>query len=517
MYRRIVIYAAVAALFAGSLKGREVMQERAPVPGLEADSVYTSLLLQEEQLSRQEDSLNARVADIRGLFRTDPDNRERYSEEIIRLEGELFNTRNLIGIVTGKINTIEQEYIIKNLSGGSDLRQGGGRTDRSGGYAERSANLVMNPFFEENLQPEDYRMLVEAQGMEAGVLEHILTFASNYESIRRIALENETVETPEAADSLFSAYETLTGLNEMLSERVNEEFGYVYDNKLYCYNYILDKLGRRNQLGLFEQKITETREQCLTAAEGAQSEPVAAYPHRKTLLEEYEETLARIAGYDRALDSLRKARTAVTAMNCDFPELVMEEKLFLDYADIEFHNPARYNQRSPVPELTIHPKGEIYRILLGSFQRAQPVSILRGAYPVGVARENGNYAYYAGGFRTLGEAADAVAELKKKGFRDPKAARWENGRLTVLSQAEMDRALGTAQDGVFRLSVDTGGRPLPDIIREIAEDINPGAEISRSGDLYIIGTFDSRDDAEELSGEIEDILAGAEVKIETVG
>ncbi|MCC8019785.1 MAG: hypothetical protein LIO85_08445 [Rikenellaceae bacterium] len=517
MYKRIFIYAAVAALFAGSLTGNAVMQERAPVPGLEADSVYTSLLAQEEELSRQEDSLNARVADIRGLFRTDPDNRERYSEEIIRLEGELFNTRNLIGIVAGKINTIEQEYIIKNLSGGNDPRQGGGRSDRSGGYAERSANLVLNPFFEENLQPEDYRMLVEAQGMEAGVLDHIHTFASNYESIRRIAHENETVDTPEAADSLYSAYETLTGLNDRLSVRVDEEFGYVYDNKLYCYNYILDKLGRRNQLTLFEQKITETREQCLTAGEGAQSEPVAAYPYRKALLGEYEETLARIAGYDRALDSLHKARTAMTAMNFDFPAVGMDEKLFLDYADIEFHNPEKYNQRNPVPELTIYPKGEIYRILLGSFQRAQPVSILRGAYPVGVARENGNYAYYAGGFRSLEEAADAVSELKKKGFRDPKVARWDNGRLTVLSQAEVDRALGTVRDGLFRISVDTGGRPLPDIVREIAEEINPGAEISRSGDLYIIGTFDSRDDAEELAEEIEDILSGAEVKIEAVG
>ncbi len=306
-------------------------------------------------------------------------------------------------------------------------------------------------------------------------------------------------------------------LNTKYTDNIGEAFGYVFDNKLYCYNYILDKLGHRNELAEFERKTVQTREQAISATEGAQSPEIAAYMARKTLLLDYEKTLARMAGYDKALDSLSRAESAFRSTRLDFPAITVEEKLFLDFEPVRFASPAKYDSRNPIPDLKIHPKGEIYRLMLGSFQRAQQPSILRGAYPVRVWKEDGRVSYYAGGDATAQEAANAIAELKSKGFKDPKVARWTNGQYKLFEQSELDKLLGKVNDGLFRLSLDTDGKPLPDVVKEILEDMAPGAEISRNGDLYIIGTFDSRSEAEEVMGEILEETAGIGVKIEDVG
>ncbi|MCC8034759.1 MAG: hypothetical protein LIO77_02355, partial [Rikenellaceae bacterium] len=72
-------------------------QERTVISGLGSDSLYLALLDRERLLQSREDSLNLRVSQTRSLFRTDPDNRETYAADILRLEGELFDVRSQLG------------------------------------------------------------------------------------------------------------------------------------------------------------------------------------------------------------------------------------------------------------------------------------------------------------------------------------------------------------------------------------------------------------------------------------
>ncbi|MCC8035639.1 MAG: hypothetical protein LIO77_06890, partial [Rikenellaceae bacterium] len=428
------------------------------------------------------------------------------------LEGEIFDVRSKLGITAGAINTIEQEHVVKNLSGEND-RPGVERQERAG---ETSAVIVFNPLFEENLGGEDYADLSDAQRMESTVAEAVNAFAENYAVIARIASQMPLADTAAQADSLFREYEALKYINSVLTEKIGDDFGFIYDHKLYCYNYILDKLGRRSQISSFERKTAEARERALAAGDSAESSPVAGYPYLKGLLLDYERTLAGEAGYRKSSDSLAGAIASLSNMSFDFPAIHLEEKLFLDYSDITFHSPAKYDSRNPVPEVAVHAKGEIYRILLGSFQRAQPVSILRGAYPVGLLQRDGKYEYYAGGFATIDETARAVEQLKAKGFRDPKIALWSDGKLTVLTPQQADMMLGNLPGGLFRLSVDTADGPLPQIVRQLMEEAAPGAEISRSGSLYIIGPLETRAAAAELMEDILDAAADLEIKIEAV-
>ena len=72
----------------------------ARVAGLENDQKYMELLGREQQLHRMEDSVVRIIGDTRELFssHSSPDEREKYGAEILRLEKELYEIRNRIGV-----------------------------------------------------------------------------------------------------------------------------------------------------------------------------------------------------------------------------------------------------------------------------------------------------------------------------------------------------------------------------------------------------------------------------------
>ena len=91
----------------------------ARVAGLENDQKYMELLGREQQLHRMEDSVVRIIGDTRELFssHSSPDEREKYGVEILRLEKELYEIRNRIGVTANEIGTIEQEFIVSNMNG----------------------------------------------------------------------------------------------------------------------------------------------------------------------------------------------------------------------------------------------------------------------------------------------------------------------------------------------------------------------------------------------------------------
>ena len=82
--------------------------------GLAADTAYIALLEQEKILNRAADSIGTIIDEWRGKLSENPDKRDEYSIEILRMEGELFDIRNQIGIITTRTNLLEQEYLLKN-------------------------------------------------------------------------------------------------------------------------------------------------------------------------------------------------------------------------------------------------------------------------------------------------------------------------------------------------------------------------------------------------------------------
>ena len=90
---------------------------QARVKELESNQEYMSLLRQEQEYKRINDSIQKRVGEYRQLFRTDTVNRAQRAVEILEIEEKLFDLRDRLGELTNQINIIEQEWILQHLNG----------------------------------------------------------------------------------------------------------------------------------------------------------------------------------------------------------------------------------------------------------------------------------------------------------------------------------------------------------------------------------------------------------------
>lgn len=488
-------------------------QVKPRLAGLENNTEYISFLEEEERLRKKEDSLTNAVANIRNMFRTAPENRERYTKDILRLEGEIFEIRNSIGVVANKINSIEQEFIINNLIATPEGEQARGSQGRSNIPPENSKVLVLNDYFRLHLPTNDLEHLLEAQENETTTAAFIEQYKENYKAMADIAEVYKTVDNAFEADTLFNKYSVVGNLNDAVADSIAVLWGSVFDNKTFAYNLIFERMGRSDLLAFFDRKQRETREDIATAKEQAMSPAVLAYIKQKKLIFDYEKTIAETLKYKTSQDSLSRAEAAFDKSGYSFPKLTMAERLFLEYEDVSIHSPAKYNARNPIPELTIYSKGVIYRILLGAFQRIQPVSVMRGAYPVGYLKgTDGRYSYYAGGYPTLNEAKEGLDALKKAGFRSPKIAVWDYSDYRVLDESDLKKGTGT----IYSVEI-TGISSLPKSVRDIVSEEFSGTEISRSGDSFIIGPFTDKMEAEELLDMIRREGNGFKVKITESG
>lgn len=488
-------------------------QVRPRVDGLEVDTTYMSLLAEEMKLRSREDSLVKAVASLREKLRTDRNNIQANSQGILKLEGEIFDVRNNIGRIASQTSAIEQDFILKNLGGGNDqtINQNPGLQQNTGNI---SAYLTANPFFKQNMPPEDYAALTLAGEKEKPLASYIRIFGINYNLLSKIADEYARTDSIVLADSLWSNYVEQKRLLSAISDSVATISDYIWDTKSYSYNLLLDKLNKAQLIEEFGNKSSQARSAEAQLGDKSEAPPVSAYPIRKRLTLDYETTLARLLGLDKALDSLGRVQAQLDTLIAEYPPIILEEKLFIDYEPITIHSPARYNAANPIPDLVIYEKGTIYRILLGSFVRAQPVSIFRGAYPLGLWRsEDGRYNYYAGGFATQEEAEAALEQMKKAGFKAPKIALWDYGDYSLPDETQLSQNRQTAGAALLRIEITGAKGDLNDAVKDAIREAAPGKDIIRMGDRFTVGTFSGEGEAERVASAIRAANPILEVKV----
>lgn len=500
MRKRLAIYAAaIMFLMSGYANG----QVSPRVAGLEKDSVYMSLLKEELTLRQREDSLTKAVSSLRERLRDDAANRNLHAANILRIEGDIFETRNNIGKIAGKTSAIEQEFIVKNLTDAPSAVAPAPKTvDSSNDVA---AFLTANPYFKAKLPADDYKALLEAERKEAGLIRLINDYGARYDTLALVARQYMAADSASVADSLWLCYTELKASLSGISGSVKSDLDMIADTKMFSYTLLLDMLNRDDLIGRLNEQGIQSRDQTVQLEGNTESLPVSSYPIRKRLILDYEKTLAGALGMNKALDSLKKAETGITSMAFDFPPIELQERLFLDYKPITIHSPALYNTANPIPALTVYEKGTIYRILLGSFQRAQPVSVFRGAYPVGMLRdEEGKYKYYAGGFASLAEAESALEQMKKAGFTAPKIAMWDYGDYSLPDETQHADNSQPQHDSLFRVDISGTGGSLADEIKTLIGTSAPGKDISKIGDNFSVGTFNTDGEAEKLAGTLRE-------------
>ena len=214
----------------------------ARVAGLENDQKYMELLGREQQLHRMEDSVVRIIGDTRELFssHSSPDEREKYGAEILRLEKELYEIRNRIGVTANEIGTIEQEFIVSNMNGSGPS----GTVVGPKASGEQVRNLVYNAYFRDHLSAADYRSLLEAQQKETLPGRLIARYMSNYARLDSLAAQYAATSDRQQADEVYSRLSVVRSLNEAIGDSLAGVWGFIYDNKVYAYGYLLDKMDK---------------------------------------------------------------------------------------------------------------------------------------------------------------------------------------------------------------------------------------------------------------------------------
>lgn len=489
--------AAIAPLQAQQIKPR--------IAGLENNETYMALLRDDAALQMREDSLAGVVARMRSEFRergTD----SRGADAILSLESEIFDVRNRRGLVTAKINMIEQSWVLDNIgSAAKAAPQTGDRNTVHTGHRVR--NLVYNDIFARTLRREDYESLKRAQLREREVLAMAERYAALCDSLRTTAAEYAEAENETTGVPLYEKFGTFNRSADSLAGCITSTWGEVYDDKNFAYGYLLEQLDREDLIEEGEKAFTRMRGRAAESYGRYGSDAVADFVAQRAAMLEYEALTADGLGLSEAADSVRTLLKDYDSRYSPekMPAVNIRERLFLDYAPVEFSSPSRYNAKNPIPECRVYERGTIYRILLGTFWAKQAISVFRGAAPLGFLQMNGRHLYFAGGFRTRSEADAAAAALKKAGFKSPVTVVWRDGVYRNLAtDPEEKEEFGIEIFGLER---------MPESLLKIIDEQAEGCEISRAGNAYVVGMFGERAEAERVAEALKAADESIEVKI----
>ncbi len=436
-------------------------QQRSIVAGLEENTEYRALIAEEADAARMADSISQRISELRRTFRTDsPDSPDRAanSAAILRMEEESFELRGRMARLASQINAIEQEWFLENPYAADGDGKNTTEADKSGDAVPEKlpANLVLSPFFERNLSPEQLRELRDADRAEAELPGLLAQYLENHARLKFLADDYGRATTQAAADSIGTQFQILSVENRLLDEQIGELWETIFDSKSYVYNLLAEKLGYRDLSNAWPTSLEQMREQRLELQDRPRpitSEAIADYLIQKPFLVSLETGFAEIIANRAALDSLKRASSTFYRLGMldDLESVRLRERFFLDYADIKI-GASPYNVRNPIPEVTVWPRGVIYRVLLGNFSAPQALPIFRDASPLAVQKsEEGRWRYFAGGFTSDSTAQKAIERLRKAGFRNPSVVVWMDG-VYIDPAAGNEKAYSVELSGVEELS-----------------------------------------------------------------
>ena len=497
--------------------------QQARIAGLERNADYMQLLRQQQQLKAQEDSTITLINNSRKLFEAGQD-REKLGQEIVRLEGALFDVRSRMGKITAQVAAIEQDYLINHMD-----EPAAGTSAANGGGTART--LFANPFFTENLSRNDVALFSVTPKVEPEVLKINKRAANLYEQLTTVKRQYDEAKDQEIIDSLSMRAGELKEQIEQVDALMERLWLAIYNRKLDNYLVLMDKIGTIDRLKL-EQLDQEGRQ--VRRAEGLAGEQLApllaTYPLQKKLALDYEITMAQALKLKAADDSLtaelKKFSAEEMAKGMTYADIAFAPRNLVVYGPIVKADDAagrNYSTVEDIPVLHVPKKGIYYTVQIATYT-TQPKSIdaFKGMTPLMHQKmPNGQTRYLAGGFTTYSEAQAAASQMVKVGFRATTVAFADGTATTTLKAKALEAAAkpaSSAKAGGFNVEIIPAELRLPTAMRETITARAPGKTIVRNASgtevIYSVGSFASKSDAEALA---DALRSQPNVKIKVVG
>ena len=495
---KISVCTALAAVFAAVCTVC-AQQPKARLAGLERNDEYMSLLKEDAELVHRIDSLTAAVYTLREQLYTDETGRKERSAELLSLESDLYTLRDDRSRMIERINVIEQEWLLANISSGTmSVSDAPAEPQKPVVAGRQMADLVKNDYFSRSLSRNDYATLCRAQRDEVTAARLYAGFVQAHSELEALRMRYDSLTVEAEADSLMPRMVECQSLCTTLADSLDVIWNNTFDNKSYLYDLLFDMDGREDMLDKAEKNIFAMRQGIEKEKGLYASDAVVDYVFGKRCIVGYELDIARAAALSSAVDSLTKVNASLGALRYDFGKVSLRKRIFIEYAPVVFSTRYVYNSKNPVQECPVYEYGAVYRIKLGTFSTQQPAAKFKGLEPVSYLRTpTGGWTYYAGCYRTVEELENALKTVKRLGFTKADVAAWNDGEYAD-NRAEAEALMAKR----FLIEI-TGGDELSAGVREIiaADEDNTG--LTRTGrGQFIVGGLKSRDAAEMLANAV---------------
>ena len=505
MIRKFFITQLLLLTAALNAQGQDI---RPRIAGLENNERYMELLRDDARLQQREDSLVNAVNRMRDAFRSGRNTQGLSTDDILALESGIFDVRNRRGRITAEISVIEQQWVLDNIGASAGGTEQGGETLHGHGHSHGAASpltvLTDNESFAQMLPPEDYEALRRVRNSEQRAIEIADRIRSLCDTLVDTAAEYAAADDAAKGIPLYDKFTDTQRHAASLGHELATAWGEVFDCKIFAYGYLLEQLNSENLIERSERRLAERRQRAAESYGKYASDALADFCMERMAMVEYEAAVAETLNMPEAADSLRHVLRDEAQFEFRMPRIEVQERMFLDYADIEFSSPSIYSAQNPIPEVAVYERGKIYRILLGTFWSKQAVSLFRGAAPLGWWQKDGKYLYFAGGFKSKHAAESAAAEMKKKGFKNPVVVVWREGEYRNLAtDPEADR---------YRLEI-SGLQSLPAEVKAAIAEKAPDCEVSRAGETFVVGMFADKADAQRTADAVRAVADGIEIRI----
>jgi len=434
------------------------------------------LLKQEAVLTSAADSIGSAIAEYRRIIAGNPEEREAYSSDILRLESELFDLRTNLGMVATRTNAIEQEYIIRNMSA-----------------VDRREDTVRSDFFDGNLSDGEKAAIRSAKTTDA--LFSALSRSLDEAVERRDAVYNGYMSATDksSADSLAATFDAVCADIARIDGQMAGWID-VYDTLRYAYERLLDKLN--TPPSMMEPVLEMSRNLRSRRSEAASyyaAPLLAMYGRQKRMLATYEKLLADRLQMTEAYDSLTTLLARPRTYPCDYEVLSLPELVFVDFAPIKTGAGGAMSAGNPPRPLVIPSRGGFFKVeLLTSDGMLTDYKVLRNVNDVEYREiAGGKFVYYAGSYRLREEAARDCDRIRRTGIK-ARVAAWRDGVPVDENGVPIEeRPIGD----IFRVIVYSMDDTARSIIREVAPDKDLLATETDGQTVISVGPFEEYEKA----------------------
>ncbi|MBR4028320.1 MAG: hypothetical protein IKJ08_01895 [Alistipes sp.] len=477
---------------------------------IENDPRYIALCEEHSSLLESEDSFRVMIAEARDNYLHSKgevnatEEVEGYATQILNLEKEIFKVRTNRRRVVDDIAVLEQQYLVRDIKGGGESVYEDDYRSVKGDNTEHS-RLILNSVIARSLSSGSYADLKKAQRedelMSRVVDDYIATYARLTRTVRAYNIATEERE----GEEIYGNYLDLRDRADSLGGIIDKYWNNILNTKYYAYGYILEHYGLYDLLDNSSADFSAMQQRCANEDGRYALDALAHYAIGRPTLVAFERDFAREMGLNLAADSLQSVYEEIMAPEYRIQPVTLERRLFVEYESLSFGGTNYYNDSNPIPQVKVYERGVIYRVLLGVFRNKQPMSVMKGARPLYITKDDSGYSYYVGGFETEDMASAAVEELLAKGFKEPQICCWRDGKMTNISLSEEDEAeVATLQPTGQRYIVLLDCGEISESMRNTISMTAPEKRISRRGAGFAIGTFTSRGDAESLKTAISE-------------